>query len=220
MNRTSQLIESLAARAAPVRPLSSPLRRTVGWLAFAAALIAVIVALHGLRAGMDAVLATPSGAIELIASAATGISAAYATFQVSVPGRSRHWAWLPAPFLALWLGGLGLGCLADAARMGGQAFAFESQVRECAFAILLMSLPLALGMLLMVRHAGVVRPRASAWLAMLSAAALASLGVGLIHDGETAWMVVVWHVGAVALLSLGCLALGRPLFASIGYARE
>lgn len=92
-------------------------------------------------------------------------------------------------------------------------------MRECALAISLLSLPLALGMLLMVRHAGVVRPASSAWLAMLSAAALSSAGVGLFHEGETAWMALVWHLGAVALLSLACLACNRPLFAWIGYAR-
>ena len=188
MTDTSTLIEQLAAHAKPVRPLASPLLRTAGWLLFAGALIAAVVA-------------------------------AYATFQVSVPGRSPRWTWLPLPFLLAWLGGLGLGCLGDAARLGPAAFALHGEVRECALAISLISLPLALGMLLMVRHAGVVRPAASAWLAMLASAALSSAGVGLFHEGETAWMALVWHLGAVALLSLACLACSRPLFAWIGYAR-
>lgn len=219
MTDTSSLIEQLAGHATPVRPLASPLHRTVGWLLFAFALIAVVTAAYGFRDGLGALLATPAGAIEFAASAATGIAAAYAAFQVSVPGRSRHWIWLPVPFLLAWLGGLGLGCLADAARLGPAAFAFEGGVRECGLAITLISLPLVLVMLLMVRHAGVVRPAASAWLAMLSAAALSSFGVGLFHEGETAWMALVWHLGVVALLSLACLACSRPLFHWIGYAR-
>ena len=219
MTDTNTLIEQLAAQARPVRPLASPQLRTFGWLLFAGALIAAVVAAYGLSPGLPARLSTTAGAIEFAASIATGIAAAYATFQVSVPGRSSYWTWLPLPFLLAWLGGLGLGCLGDAARLGSAAFAFHGQVRECALAISLISLPLALGMLLMVRHAGVVRPAASAWLAMLSAAALSSAGVGLIHEGETAWMALVWHLGAVALLSLACLACNRPLFAWIGYAR-
>lgn len=219
MTSTSRLIEQLAARGTPVLPIASPLQRTLAWLAFAVAVVAVVVAAHGLRTGFVAALAAPAAALEFGASIATGITAAYAAFQVSVPGRSPRWTWLPLPFLLLWLGGLGLGCLQDAARIGAAAFAMEAQVRECAIAIALVSVPLAIGMLLMVRHAGVVRPLPSAWLAMLSAAALSAAGTSLIHGGESAWMVLVWHFGTVALLSLACLALGRPLFAWIGYAR-
>lgn len=219
MTDTSRLIEQLAARGGAVRPIASPLLRTCAWLAVACGLIAVVVAIYGLRPGLRAALATPAGGLEFGASVVTGIVAAYAAFQVSVPGRSPLWAWLPLPFALAWLGALGMGCLADVVRLGTEAFAFRSEVRECALAISLISLPLVLVMLLMVRHAGVVRPGASAWLAMLSAAALSSAGVGLFHQGESAWMVVVWHVGAVLVLSLACLACSRPLFAWIGHAR-
>lgn len=219
MTDTNELIRMLASRAAPVRALASPVRRTLRWFAFATGVIAAVVAVAGVRTGLAGVLAAPAGALEFGASIATGIAAAYAAFQVSVPGRSRRWIWLPLPFALGWLGGLGLGCLEDAARLGGAAFAFEGATRECALAITLVSLPLATGMLLMVRHAGVVAPGPSAWLAMLAAAALASAGVGLIHEGESAWMVLVWHFGAVAVLSLACLACSRPLFAWIGHAR-
>jgi hypothetical protein len=219
MTDTPSLIRQLAARARPVRPLASPLRRTAAWLAYAIAVVAAVIAAHGLQPGLGRTFATGMGALEFAASAATGIAAAYAAFQVSVPGRSAHWRWLPLPFLLVWLGGLGVGCLADAARMGSAAFAMRGEVRECALAISLVSLPMLAGMLLMVRHAGVVRPASSAWLAMLAAAALSSAGVSLIHEGESAWMALVWHAGAVLLLSLVCLALGRPLFAWIGHAR-
>ena len=220
MTDTSTLIRQLAARGRPVRPLASPLRRTLGWLAFAVAVVAAVVAAYGLHPDATRHLATAGGAWEFAASAATGIAAAYAAFQVSVPGRSRRWAWLPLPFLLAWLGGLGAGCLADAARAGPAAFAMHGQVRECAVAISLVSLPMLAGMLLMVRHAGVVRPASSAWLAMLAAAALSSAGVSLIHEGESAWMTLVWHLGAVLLLSLACLAMSRPLFAWIGPSGE
>jgi hypothetical protein len=219
MTDTTSLIRQLAARAQPVRPLASPLRRTAAWLAFAAAVIAAVVAVQGLQPTLVHSLTTGRSAFEFAASVATGIAAAYAAFQVSVPGRSPRWIWLPLPFLFTWLGGLGAGCMADAARLGSAAFAMRGEVRECALAISLVSLPMLAGMLLMVRHAGVVRPGSSAWLAMLAAAALSSAGVSLIHQGESAWMALVWHAGAVLLLSLACLALGRPLFSWIGYAR-
>src|SRR5690606_10867870 len=131
-----------------------PLQRLAGWLVFAIAVVAVVVAMYGPQPGIGARLATPSAALEFLCSIATGVAAAYAGFQVSVPGRSPRWAWLPLPFLLAWLGGLGAGCLAEAGRLGPAAFAMRGEVRECAVAISLVSLPLLAGMLLMVRHAG------------------------------------------------------------------
>lgn len=220
MTDTASLIEQLASQASPVRRLASPLRRTLLWSVLAAAIIALITAAHGLRPGLAAALASPPALIEWIASALTGLLAAYAVFQISVPGRSPLWAWLPVPSLLLWLVGLGWGCIEDFARLQGGAFAYQSDSWECALAITATSVPLGLVMLLMVRHAGVVRPLPTAMLAGLSAAALSAAGVSLYHDGESAWMVLLWHVGAVALMSLLCLALGRPLFSWIGHTRR
>ncbi|NZA26774.1 DUF1109 domain-containing protein [Luteimonas sp. SJ-92] len=220
MADTGNLIDQLSARAGPVRPLASPARRTLLWVAMAAVLIAGIVAVYGLRPGLAADLAAPPALIEWLASILTGVLAAYAVFQISVPGRSPHWAWLPAPALALWLGGLGWGCLRDAARMGSEAFVLKLASSECAVAIAMTSIPLGLVMLLMVRHAGVVRPGPTAMLAALSAAALSAAGVSLFHGGESALMVLLWHFGAVLALSLLCLAFGRPLFSWIGHARR
>ena len=212
---TDELIRSLAAGAAPVRPIASPLRRTLAWLGFALAVLAAVVLALGPRPDLAGALSVPWNAIEFAASIATGIAAAYAAFQVSVPGRPRRWTWLPLPFLLLWLGGLGMGCMADAARMGPAAFAMRLSIEECARAIAFTSVPLLAGMLWMIRHAAAAGAAPSAWLAMLSAAALSAAGVTLVHEGETAWMVVVWHFGAVLLLSLACLACSRPLFAWI-----
>ncbi|WP_454830847.1 DUF1109 domain-containing protein [Pseudoxanthomonas wuyuanensis] len=220
MTDTSRLIDQLAAHARPVRPLASPLRRTLLWLLMAAVLIASIVAAYGLRPGLVTDLAATPALIEWAASILTGALAAYAVFQISVPGRSPRWAWLPLPALVLWLSGLGWGCLRDAARMGSEAFVLEMASSECAVAIAMVSIPLGLVMLLMVRHAGVVRPGATAMLSALSAAALSSAGVSLFHGGETALMVLLWHVGAVVVLSLLCLAFGRPLFAWIGHVKR
>lgn len=218
MNDTRALIEQLSARARPVRRLASPLRRTLLWLALAALVIAAITASFGLRPGLLGDMTQGPMALEWGASLATGMMAAYAVFQVSVPGRSAAWAWLPVPALLLWLAGLGWGCAADFARMGGAAFAYQGGSWECARAITWMSLPLALVMLLMVRHAGAVRPARTALLAALSAAALSAAGVSLFHPGESAFMVLAWHLGAVALLSAGCWIWGRRLFGWIGHA--
>lgn len=218
MTDTRQLIDHLASRGTRVRPLASPLRRTLLWLVLATLVLTVIVALNGLHPGALRTLQAPAARLEWIASLLVGVLAAYATFQVSVPGRSSRWAWLPLPALALWLAGMGWGCLQELARLGPSALAFHAGSAECAQAIALTSLPLSLVMLLLVRHAGVVRPALTAMLATLSTAALASAGIGLIHAGETMLMVLLFHFGMVAALCGLSLMLGRRLFAWIGYA--
>jgi len=218
MTDTQQLIERLAGRAQPVTPIGSPMKRTLAWAVIAAILIALVSTSFGVRPHLWKTMTSPGEAIEFIASVLTGLCAAYAAFQVSVPGRSGSWAWLPALPLALWLGGIGVGCAGDFEAMGLAAFGFESHSGECARAILAMSLPLGLVMVLMVRHAGVVRPAPTAMLAALSAAALSSAGVSLFHNGETSLMSLLWHGGVVAILSLASLAAGERLFAWIGYA--
>jgi hypothetical protein len=220
MTDTDQIIEQLVQRAGPVRRLATPLRRTTTWALLAAVLIAMITTAYGLRPGLLAELSSPPAAMEWIASVLTGLLAAYAVFQISIPGRPLTWMWLPVPTLLLWLAGLGLGCMDDYARMGPEALLFEMTSSDCAVAITATSIPLGLVMLVMVRHAGVTRPAPAAMLAGLSSAALSAAGVTLYHSGESALMVLVWHFGAVIVLSLLALAFGRPLFAWIGYAKR
>lgn len=221
MTHTHLLIDQLATRATPVRRLSSPLWRTLIWMSLAAVVITVIVSMYDVRAGWARVMASPDATFEWAMSLLTGVLAGYAVFQVSVPGRNQRWAWLPVPAAVLWIAGLGLGCLHEVARDSAAAFAFHAGQLDCVRAITFTSIPLGLVLLMMVRHAGVVRPGASAWLAMLSAAALSASAVSLIHDGgESSLMVLLWHVGAVMLLSLGSWLFSRRLFAWLGYPRR
>lgn len=217
MTDTQRLIEQLAARVEPVPPIASPLRRTTLWALAATVMIALVSTLHEAPDARQ-LLARPGPALEWLGSVLTGLFAAYAAFQISVPGRSGSWAWLPVPPALLWLSGIGVGCLENYASLGIAAFGFQSHSGECARAILLMSLPLALVMTLMVRHAGIIRPAPTAMLAALSAAALSSAGVSLFHHGETSLMSLVWHGGMVAVLSLASLVAGERLFGWIGYA--
>lgn len=218
---TGRLIDQLSARVSPVRRVSSPMRRTLAWLALALLVIAVILSYFDVRTGWARVMASPDASIEWAMSLLTGVLAAYAVFQVSVPGRNPRWAWLPVPAAVLWVAGIGLGCMHEIAREGSAAVVFRAGPMECLRDITMISIPLGLVLLLMVRHAGVVRPASSAWLAMLSAAALSSSAVSVIHrDGESSLMVLIWHVGAVLLLSLLSLLFSRRLFAWVGYARR
>ena len=92
MTDTDHLIDQLAARARPVRPLSSPLRRTALWVLAASTVVALIAFAYGLRPDLAESLAQAPALLEWTASIVTGLLAAYATFQISVPGRSPSWA--------------------------------------------------------------------------------------------------------------------------------
>ena len=218
MTDTQRLIEQLTGRAQPVRPLASPLRRTLWWTLAAGVLIAIASATWGTHQHVLRTLENPGQSLEWFGSVLTGLLAAYAAFQISVPGRSGSWAWLPLPALLLWLGGIGLGCLQDFIELRAGAFAFQTHSGECARAMLMMSVPLVLVMAMMVRHAGVIRPGPTLMLAALSAAAFSSAGVSLFHNGETSLMSLVWHGGIVLVLAVASYFSGERLFSWIGYA--
>jgi len=215
MNDTDSLIDQLAKRAKPVRPLASPLLRTLAWAVAAAAMVALVAASMGMHPDLSAQMSQAPKLAEWIASLLTGLLAAYAVFQISVPGRSPSWAWLPALPLAVWLAVIGWGCLADFSTMGWAAFAYETHSGECARAITAISIPL--GITLQVGFVERLLDRACD--TILDALNCDSAGVSLVHEGETSLMVLLWHIGVVAVLSLASLALGKRLFGWIGPAR-
>jgi hypothetical protein len=215
---TTALIDRLAAECRPVRRLRPPLARALLWLGFCAGVVGLVTLLRGARPDLAAQFARPDALLAFVAALLTGMTAAIATFHVSVPGRARAWALLPLPALGLWLASLGWGCFSDWLRLGPDGLAL-GQSFHCLEAIVMTSLPLGLIMLVMVRHAGLGRPRTTAWLGALSVSALASAGVTFFHDLDTALMVLVWHLGTVGLLTLASWLGGGRLFAWIGPTR-
>lgn len=215
--RTEDLIADLAAGLAPVRRLRPPVWRAAAWLGFAASVLALAVALHGgFRHDLAARLALPYEVVQLAASVATGVLAAVAAFHLALPDRSPRWALLPLPALALWVGSLGWGCLADLARVGPEALVLGTSW-GCLRFIAGLGLPLTATMLWALRHAGPVRPVPVALLGGLAAAALCSFGLSLFHHLDAAAMVLAWHGGVMALVVLLGWAVGRPaLIAAAG----
>lgn len=218
MRTTDQLIEQLTTASHPVTPLRSPLLRAAGWLTLAFAIVAGMVLSHGLRPDLALQFSRPVMATEWVGALLTGCLAAIATFQVSLPGRSRRWMLLPLPGLTLWLSALCLGCLADWFQHGPTALAI-SPSWSCVQAILTTSVPLGLTLLVMVRHAGLVRPGATALVGGMSIAALSSAGLSLFHHVDTALMVLIWHGGAAALVVCTAWSFSERLFAWIGPSR-
>jgi hypothetical protein len=208
MMHTEELISRLAAGLTPVRRLPPPGLQTIAWLAFAGLVLGLAVGLHGLRPDLAERMTRPHEALQLAASLATGVAAAYAAFQLARPDRPLAWALLPLPPLALWVGSLGAGCLADLARLGSQAFALGTSW-GCLGFITLLSLPLSAGMLWAMRRADRLRPTPVLALGGLAAASLCSAGLSVSHHLDAALMVLLWHGGSVAMVVAASALFGR-----------
>lgn len=205
---TDDLIHRLAADLRPVKRLAPPLLRAAGWLGFAVLVVAACVLAFGLRHDLMERLSRPHEVAQLVFALATGMLAAIAAFQISLPDRSARWALLPLPAAAGWIGSLGMGCLADVAREGLQALVLGTSW-GCFRFIVLMGVPLSLSLVWMLRHAGPIRPVPVATLGGLAGAAISAVGLSLFHHLDAAAMVLAWHGGSTALVVLAFLGIGR-----------
>ena len=205
---TDDLIARLAGELRPVKRLAPPLPRAAAWLGLAALVVAAAVLALGPRHDLMERLSRPHEVAQLVFALATGVLAAIAAFELSLPDRSPRWAWLPLPAAAGWIGSLGMGCLADVAREGPQALVLGTSW-GCFRFIVLMGVPLAVSLVWMLRHAGPIRPVPVAVLGGLAGAAISAVGLSLFHHLDAAAMVLAWHGGSTALVVLAFLAVGR-----------
>jgi hypothetical protein len=207
---TDELIDTLVERAAPVRRLRPPLVRAALWLAFAGLLIAAIASAAGVRPDFMDHLRQPAFAITIVAALATGILSAVAAFTVSIPGRSRWWLALPLPPLVVWMSTIGYGCFADWVSLEA-GFRLGEELR-CAAVLVLTSVPLAIALAVMLRYAAMLRPGAVALSGGLAIAAIVAAALPLFHDHDATAMILLWNLGAAALITGVAGLLGRGLF--------
>ncbi|HVO03662.1 MAG TPA: NrsF family protein [Candidatus Cybelea sp.] len=213
MSATENLIAKLSEGLPPVRRLRKPWLRAALWIGFATLLIAVLVLLRGFRADIDECLRNPFYLIPLAGSWLTGATAALAAFEVSLADRSRLWALLPLPAVALWITGFAAGCLADWIAVPAGAPIVQDSVR-CLTTILLASAGMIAVLLPMLRRAKTLRPNETAWLGILAVAGFADTAHLLIHVVEASLLVLAINlVPATVIVLLGGLA-GRRAVAT------
>lgn len=205
------LIGALAADLRPVRRLAPPLLRALLWLAIVAVIAAALAAFADLAAMWQRIAAMPDMWLAVLGSMATTITAALAAFELSLPDRSRAWALLPLPALALWVGASGLGCL-RAYVLPGTHVAALSEARDCLLFIVTLSVPLSAVLIVMLRRAYSLAPALTAAMAGLAAAAAAATLLNFFHPFDAAATDLAVHALAVALVVAGAwLAGGRAL---------
>ncbi len=211
MITTPDLIAALAANASPVRRLRPPLARAAVWLLLAAFVVGLLAVGHGVRPDLAQRLQQPAFVIGVAASLLTAITAAVAAFAASLPDRSRLWLLLPVPALGLWVSTLGYGCLTEWVSVGPDGVQLGETVR-CFATLVMTSSPLSLAMLVMLRHAAVLRPTAVILTGSLAVAAMTATSLSLLHSLDATVMIVTWNLGAAALIVALAGLFGRRMF--------
>jgi hypothetical protein len=213
MMQTEQLIQELVGGLQPVRRLRPPALRALLWLAVVA--VPVGAALLGLADWGRVMqrMALPRIALECAAAGLTGISAVFAAFVLSVPGRSRRWAALPLPAFMLWLAASGAGCVRNGWSLHGPG-GFIGDSSHCFGFIVAVSVPLSIGLFAVLRRARPIAPLPVAALGALGVAALADFILEFFHPFDVTVIDLALHLAGFAVVMAAWIALRRRLLAS------
>jgi hypothetical protein len=197
---TDELIRRLQADVRPVRRLRPPWTRAGLWLALALPYVAVVVWAKLSMLDLPETVADPRFLIEQAATFATALTAAVAAFYSIVPGFDRRILLMPLAPLAVWLASVGSGCLDDWLRLGAEALAIRPDW-ECLPAASVIGIVPAVAMVLMLRRGAPLYPRLTLLLGALAVGAIGNFGMQIFHFRDASIMVLVWHLGSVAVLS-------------------
>ncbi len=199
MVTTPELIDRLCAGTTPVRRLRSPLLRAGFWLLLAGLVLVVLAALHGTRLDLALRLRQPAFVAALAGSLLTGGLAALAAFELSLPDRSRSWLFLPAPAIALWLATIGYGCLTSWVSIGPGGLRLGSTL-QCLGTLVLVSLPPWAVLLVMLHRTAWLDPSPVALMGGLAVAGVAATAMSILHQLDATVLVLLWNLGAAAVI--------------------
>lgn len=208
--RTAQLLKALAGDADAVRPLPGPHARMMAWFLLSLSFAVAAAWIIGPRPDLSARLTDTFFIIETAAAVLTSMMAAAAAFCSGCPGRPRWEQFVALPFVVLWIGSLGFGCLGSLAgwvENGGQ---WAMDLVCFPYIAAISSLPLLL-ILTMIRRLAPLAPATTTGMATLAASALGAAALRFVHVRDASLMVLVWQVGSVALLTGIAAALGKTV---------
>jgi hypothetical protein len=202
-----RLIGALAADLRPVRPLLPPALRTLLWLILVAIVAAVPAMFADVSATSHRLSAVPDMWLATFGSIATMATAALAAFELSLPDRSRAWALLPLPAAMLWVGASGLGCVRGVL-LPDTHVAATGETLHCLLFIVGVSVPLAAGLMVMLRRGYSLTPPLTAAMAGLASAAAAATLLNLFHPFAVAAADLFVHAIAVLIVVVAVRAVG------------
>ena len=212
MTATPDLIQTLASRMGPVRPLRPPGQRLVGWLLLAVVLAVLLAMGQGVRPDLQDALRRPAFVLSQSAALLTGVTAAAGCLLACLPDRSRRWLWLPAVPALVWVSTLSYGCLANWVSLDFASLRL-GEALTCLSTLLLISVPLSLALFRLLCHAAPLRPAFVTMTSGLAVAAVTSATMSLIHDIDASVMILAWNLGAAAVLVAIDAVAGRWILA-------
>jgi hypothetical protein len=201
---TERLIGELVQELRPVRRIASPWWRAGLFVALVALAAAVLAARADLPAVAARLGSAPDMWLAVVGSVATTVLAAVAACMASVPGRSRRWALLPLPAVALWLGASGLGCLRGTALAVLHKATMADAMHDCMPFILRTSVLLAVPMAALLWWARPLRPGLVSILGGLAVAAGSASLLWLFHPFDASAADLAAHTVAVLAVLVLC----------------
>ena len=193
------IVASLSADLEPVRRLPAPSLRAALWVGVAAAMAAGLACCCDLDAMADRLKAAPDMWLAMLGSTLTAVFGAVAAFQLSVPGRGAWWGLLPLPTVVLWMGASGMGCLRTWVGPGAGDTALV-ETRHCLPSILVLSVPLMVLMVAMLRRACPLRPNLTALVSGVAIAAASATLLNFFHPYDASAADLAVHLVAVLLV--------------------
>ena len=193
---TDALIEALAERAAPVRPLASPAWRATLAIVSLVVIGALLIATFG---NVPQLLARYAGRhdammIEMTAQALTAVLAIAGAFALSVPGGSRRWLLAPLPTALVWIVIAGAGCIGVVRPSG------DEQSVDCLLFILATSALVGAPLVWRLSRAHPIDPLPVAAMAGLGSAAAGAFLLQFFHPFAVTALDFAVHVLAVLLV--------------------
>lgn len=195
----STLADRLVADLKPVRRLMAPEVRALIFLAIVLATAVGLAPMADLDAIRHRLMVVPDMWLAVLGSTATAVLGAFAAFQLSLPDRSRSWALLPLPGLALWIGASGLGC-ARSWLIPGTHEATWGETEVCLAFIVGVSVPLSVLMIVMLRRGFSLSPVLTSCIAGLAVAAAAATLLNFFHPYDASLDDLVVHASAVLIV--------------------
>lgn len=201
---TEALIQELAIKCSPVKPLRRPVVRCLQWILASLGMIGTGVLVLGPRSG-----SIPKSADLLLITSVlivVSIIAAVSAFVLTVPSvTSRRFYWVLAAGLVSWLFVI-------------IYMAFKGEVLDphlhflCVKRIIILSIFPGILLFNMLRRAAPIKPGTVGVLALFSVLLLSCLGLDFVCPNTGLSHALVWHIlPATALSGIG-LVIGRAVF--------
>lgn len=194
---TEALIDKLTHDLQPVGRLRAPAVRAFVWLGLVGGL-GLIMALFADDAALARrMAAAPDMWLSVAGAVLTTIAACVAAFQLTLPDRSARWALLPLPAMLWWVGASGAGCLRTLA--AGENGAIRHSF-DCLVFVVLVSAPLSVLLIVMLRRGYALRPGLVALMGGLATAAASATLLNFFHPFDAVATDLLVHVVAVGLV--------------------